>query len=85
MSKTFDERELSPIFVDPNPVISKILSGEPSKELLQRLQERGKHRSPTEQPSKEERQKFLQKKGVKTDVFVEEEAYIFPEPLHISQ
>ena len=86
MSKTFDERELSPIFVDPNSVIFNIMGEEPSTELLQRLQERGKHRSPTEQPSKEGRRQFLQQRGVETDIFVEEEAYFFPEPhVQISQ
>jgi MoaA/NifB/PqqE/SkfB family radical SAM enzyme len=55
MAKTFDERELSPIFEDPRPVIRKVLGRKPSKELLQRLEARRGRRSKTEQPSEERR------------------------------
>ena len=51
MSKSFDERELSPIFEDPKPVIEKVLGTTPSPELLSRLEGRRGRRSKTEQPN----------------------------------
>ena len=57
MAKTFDERELSPIFEDPKPVIQRVLGQAPSKELLQRLEARRGRRSKTEQPSEDQRAK----------------------------
>lgn len=55
MAKSFDERELSPIFEDPKPIIQKVLGAAPSPELLRRLEERRGRRSKTEQPSEEKR------------------------------
>ena len=55
MAKSFDERELSPIFEDPKPVIRRVLGREPEQELLQRLEGRRGRRSKTEQPSDEQR------------------------------
>ena len=55
MAKSFDERELSPIFEDPKPVIQKVLGTEPSAALLRRLEARRGRRSKTEQPSEEKR------------------------------
>ena len=40
MAKTYDEREQSPIFDDPTPVIAKVLRREPSPELMARLMAR---------------------------------------------
>jgi MoaA/NifB/PqqE/SkfB family radical SAM enzyme len=51
MAKTFDERELSPIFADPTPVISRILGEAPDAALLAKLETRKGRRSQTEQPS----------------------------------
>ncbi len=55
MAKTFDERELSPIFDDPLPVITAVLGRAPSAELRSRLRARCGRRSPTEQPSPAQR------------------------------
>ena len=55
MARTYDERELSPVFDDPVPVIRKILRKEPSPELLARLLARRGKRSTSEQPSQEKR------------------------------
>ena len=59
MAKSYDERELSPIFDDPIDVIVDVLGHEPSPELLARLQARRGRRSNTEQPSIEKRQQAL--------------------------
>lgn len=59
MAKTYDERELSPIFEDPLPVIRQVLRKEPSPELVRRLEERRGMRSRTEQPSDEQRATVL--------------------------
>src|SRR5205823_1826628 len=45
MAKTYDERELSPIFEDPTAVIAEVLGHEPSPELLSRLLARRGRRS----------------------------------------
>jgi len=55
MAKTYDERELSPIFDDPGPVIERVLGHAPSQELRGRLDARRGRRSPTEQPSARQR------------------------------
>ena len=55
MAKTFDERELSPIFKDPNPVIAQILGREPEPALLERIAARRDQRSRTEQPPEPQR------------------------------
>ena len=57
MAKTYDERELSPVFDDPLPVIREILGHEPEPALLARIEARRGRTSPTEQPSTEQRQK----------------------------
>jgi MoaA/NifB/PqqE/SkfB family radical SAM enzyme len=59
MAKTYDERELSPVFDDPAAVIAEILRQPPSPELLARLQARRGRRSRTEQPAPEQRQAAL--------------------------
>lgn len=51
MAKTFDERELSPIFEDPDSVIRAVLGREPEPDLLERIQARTGRRSRTEQPN----------------------------------
>lgn len=61
MAKTYDERELSPIFEDPTPVIRKILGREPGSDLMGRIAERAGRRSRTEQPSEAQRTDFLQR------------------------
>jgi MoaA/NifB/PqqE/SkfB family radical SAM enzyme len=55
MARTFDERELSPMFEDPMPVIRQVLGHEPSPELMARLDARKGRRSRTEQPTDEAR------------------------------
>ena len=59
MSKTYDERELSPIFEDPVAVVREVLGREPEPALLERLQARRGRRSPTEQPTEEVRKRAL--------------------------
>ena len=60
MARTFDERELSPIFEDPAPVITAVLGEEPSAELLRRLEARRGRRSTSEQPNEDQRRKALE-------------------------
>jgi MoaA/NifB/PqqE/SkfB family radical SAM enzyme len=55
MAKTFDERELSPMFEDPLPVIRGVLGREPEPALLERILARRGQRSTTEQPSEGQR------------------------------
>lgn len=55
MARTFDERELSPMFEDPLPVIRGVLGREPEPELLERILARKGVRSTTEQPSEDQR------------------------------
>ena len=55
MAKTYDERELSPVFDDPVPVIRAILRREPTAELLARIEARRGRHSPSEQPSEDRR------------------------------
>lgn len=50
MARTFDERELSPIFDDPSAVVEGVLGGPASPELLSRLEARKGRRSTSEQP-----------------------------------
>jgi hypothetical protein len=59
MAKSYDERELSPIFDDPLDVIVEVLGHTPSPELLAKLQARRGQRSRTEQPSIEKRQEAM--------------------------
>ena len=61
MAKSYDERELSPIFDDPAPVIAKVLGRDPSPELMARLLARRGRRSQTEQPSLERRQQAMER------------------------
>jgi MoaA/NifB/PqqE/SkfB family radical SAM enzyme len=56
MARTFDERELSPIFEDPVPVVRAVLGREPSPALLDRLAARSGRRSTSEQPTPEARE-----------------------------
>jgi MoaA/NifB/PqqE/SkfB family radical SAM enzyme len=55
LAKSFDERELSPIFEDPLPVIRKVLGSEPTPGLAERIAARRGRRSHTEQPADETR------------------------------
>jgi MoaA/NifB/PqqE/SkfB family radical SAM enzyme len=50
MAKTYDERELSPVFEDPLPVIRAVLDREPDAGLVERILSRRGRRSLTEQP-----------------------------------
>lgn len=61
LARAYDERELSPVFEDPWPVVRAILRREPSAELLARLEQRRGARSPSEQPSEEERRAALER------------------------
>jgi len=55
MAKTFDERELAPIFEDPVPVMNAVLGRPPGADLVERILERTGRRSSTEQPDAEAR------------------------------
>jgi len=55
MAHTYDERELSPVFEDPLPVIREVLRTEPSDALMKRLEARRGVRSRTEQPDDDTR------------------------------
>jgi MoaA/NifB/PqqE/SkfB family radical SAM enzyme len=55
MARTFDESELSPVFLDPAPVVRDVLRREPEPELMARILGRRGRRSQTEQPSPEAR------------------------------
>ncbi len=55
MARTFDERELSPLFEPIEPVVERVLGRAASPELLVRLEARRDRRSPTEQPTEAER------------------------------
>jgi MoaA/NifB/PqqE/SkfB family radical SAM enzyme len=59
MARTYDERELSPVFDDPESVIRSVLGRAPEPELLERIEARRGRRSRTEQPSDEQRQAAL--------------------------
>ena len=59
MAKSFDERELSPVFSNPLPVIQAVLGRTPEPALLERIESRRGRRSPTEQPSKARRAEKL--------------------------
>ena len=61
MAKSYDEREISPIFDDPTQVIATVLRREPSPELMARLMARRGRRSSTEQPSLERRQQAMER------------------------
>jgi hypothetical protein len=58
MARSFDERELSPIFEDTLPVVRAVLGREPSPALLERLAARHGRRSTSEQPDTEQRQRY---------------------------
>ena len=58
MARSFDERELSPVFEDPSTVVEAVLGHPPDAALLERLALRAGRRSPTEQPSQEQRAQF---------------------------
>ena len=55
MAKSYDERELSPVFDDPLPVVQRVLGAKPAPELIKRLRAREGRRSQTEQPSAAQR------------------------------
>ena len=58
MACTFDERELSPVFADPLPVLRAVLGREPDPALVERIQTRRGRRSTSEQPSPEQRREM---------------------------
>lgn len=53
LARSFDERELSPVFEPLEPAVRAVLGREPSPALLQRLDARRGRRSESEQPSPE--------------------------------
>ncbi len=55
MARSFDERELSPVFADPLPAIRAVLRREPEPALLERIRARAGRHSRTEQPDLEQR------------------------------
>ena len=55
MAKTFDERELAPVFDDPEPIIRTVLGRKPQPELMERINARRGRHSNTEQPSQDSR------------------------------
>ena len=55
MAKTYDERELCPVFEDPVSVIRQVLGREPKPELVGRILQRRGRRSESEQPTETER------------------------------
>ncbi len=55
MAKTYHERELSPVFEDPLPVLRQVLGHDPEPALVDRILSRRGRRSKTEQPSEERR------------------------------
>lgn len=57
MAKSFDERELSPVFDDPLTVIRRVVGREPEPELVSRILARKGRRSSTEQPAADARAK----------------------------
>ena len=57
MAKTFDERELSPIFEEPDSVIQAVLGRKPEDDLMERIRSRAGRRSRTEQPDDATRDK----------------------------
>jgi MoaA/NifB/PqqE/SkfB family radical SAM enzyme len=57
MAKTYDERELSPVFEDPLPVIRRVLGREPEKDLVERILSRKGRRSKAEQPDEAQRER----------------------------
>ena len=59
MARTYDERELTPVFDDPLDVIRQVLGHEPGEDLLERIEARRGRRSRTEQPSDEQRKAAL--------------------------
>ncbi|MCB9791709.1 MAG: radical SAM protein [Alphaproteobacteria bacterium] len=61
MARTFDERELSPVFEDPLPAIRAVLGREPEPALLTRILSRRGRRSSSEQPDAATRAAALQK------------------------
>jgi hypothetical protein len=61
MAKTYDERELSPVFDDPGEVIRRVLGHEPAPELERRLEGRRGAHSSSEQPDEKRRSLALAK------------------------
>ncbi len=59
MARSFDERELSPIFEPIGPVVERVLGHPASPELLSRIEARRGRRSPTEQPTEARRAAWL--------------------------
>ncbi len=55
MARTYDERELSPLFEPYDGIVEQVLGKPAAPELMDRLEERRDRRSPSEQPSSEQR------------------------------
>ena len=51
MLRGYDERELAPVFEDPDRIVAEIVHGTPSKALMARLEARRGRRSPVHQPA----------------------------------
>lgn len=60
MDRTYDERELSPVFDDYVPVVARILRRAPEPSLLGKLESRRGRYSDTEQPPDDQRREFLE-------------------------
>lgn len=63
LARTYDERELAPVFEDPQPVIEAIVGPRPDPALLERIEARRGRRSRTEQPDLERRRAWLALRG----------------------
>ena len=61
MARTFDERELSPVFEDIDEVVRGVLGHAPDPELLERLHARRGQRSTTEQPDEAARERMRER------------------------
>ena len=76
MARSFDERELSPVFEDPRPVIRAVLRGDVPAGLEERILSRTGRRSLTEQPDDEARGRArLRPLGVPQSALVRDPAW----------
>ncbi|HMV66117.1 MAG TPA: radical SAM protein [Myxococcota bacterium] len=55
MLRGYDERELAPVFEDPEPVVRAVIGGAPPRALMERLDARRGRRSPVHQPPEGDR------------------------------
>lgn len=76
MARSFDERELSPVFEDPRPVIRAVLRGDVPPGLEERILSRAGRRSLSEQPDDEARGRArLRPLGVPQSALVRDPAW----------